>query len=161
MIDAQLSDPPAQPIVAGMGRGTIHPDYQWIADGLKAVGRPQAALATALGWDQPTMSRQLQGKRALKAKELQVIHSFFSRLGHIVPQTINSPNGNLTTTGDHGGKPAEEKRVAIEEGKLDLTIMLIDELKQAVTDLRGRVQTLEQEKRSEVTHDHPKGLRRK
>lgn len=143
-----------------MGRGKVHPKFQWIADGLTAIQKSQADLARALGWDQPTMSRQLKGKRTLKADDVRDIHKFFADNGLIVGPVVDSDNRSLTMSGKTISSPVESPQAEL-EGKMELSIKLLDDLRETVSDLRGRVQALERERIAEGRHDHPKGLRRK
>jgi hypothetical protein len=136
------------------GRGNVHSDYRWIAQGLQAIGQPQAELARALGWDQPTMSRQLKGKRELKAKEVRVIQKFFADRGLVVPQEATSQNPNLAVTA-HTIPSAPQSGA----DKFDIAMALLDELREAVSDLRSRVRTLENQGREAI--ESPRGARRR
>lgn len=156
--DDQLPDDPDAATLPVMGRGKYHPDYLWIVRGLDATGQSQAALAAHLKWDAPTMSRQLKGKRELKARESTLIHKFFAAYGYSSRTADSGANSKLTIESDTTDRPAPAP--VVEEGKLDIALMLLDELKQAVADLRGRVQDLERSGRSEAT-DNFKGARRK
>jgi hypothetical protein len=136
-----------------VGWGNVHTKFQWIAAGLKATNKSQADLARALGWDQPTMSRQLKNKRVLGADELIAIYKFFADNGYIVGPIADITNAKLTIPAQDVSRPAGIPQVEL-EGKVDLSIKMLDDLRETVSDLRGRVQALERERHAEGRQDH-------
>jgi hypothetical protein len=142
-----------------MGRGNVHPDYQWIIDGFTAVGKIPADLARAMGWSASIMSRQLHGGRDLKQREAQKIVRIFKSWG-VPHEKYKNISDSLSKTGDTTSAPAPIARAA-EEGQLDAQSRLLAELHDAVRDLRMRVQTLEQAHRAEGQSDHFTKARRR
>jgi hypothetical protein len=143
--DDQLPKPQDPATVPVMGRRKYHPDYVWIVRALEAVDETQAALAKHLGWDEPTMSRQLKGKRELKAKELTLIHSFFSARGLIVRTGEDNHNPQLTILRDRT-PPGDGARVEA-EGKRMLTETIKDvaRLEDRLKAVENRLLALEQQ----------------
>jgi hypothetical protein len=143
--DDQLPKPQDPATVPVMGRRKYHPDYVWIVRALEAVDETQAALAKHLGWDEPTMSRQLKGKRELKAKELKLIHSFFSARGHMVRTEADDPHPKLTMVRDPT-PPGDDDPVET-EGKrmLKETIKDVARLEDRMKAVENRLLALEQQ----------------
>lgn len=49
---------------------------QWLQDGLERPGKSQVGLAKHLGWNESQVSRMVNGERALRASEIEVIESY-------------------------------------------------------------------------------------
>lgn len=126
----------------------VHPDFLWIKVGLDTLEKKQKDLASKLGMSESSFSRQLRNGRALKAAELAVIHKFFEDHHYPTPGVGGNVHPSLTAS-DKTSSKAVLGAPPGQEGALDPRDILLNELADAVKDIRGRLQQLERGDRAE------------
>ena len=98
-------------------------DLDWIRKGLKKPGKTQTGLAQALGRSPSTVTNLLNGKRALKQREVPVVARY---LGVSPPETAFSPHeveehdpDRVVRVAGYVGAGAEAHYYAVAQGDLD------------------------------------------
>lgn len=91
-------------------------DVDWIREGLEKPGKSRKGLAAALNTDAAVVTRILQGKRELKARELPIIRAYLNAAPSLAEEP--RPFGETTVEDPYAGVPVFDVRISAGAGAI-------------------------------------------